>query len=179
MRTIWCIVGALLATSLASTAFAAPALDINAASAAPGTIASIAVTLTRNGAAIASTSNDIGFDSTVLTINPATDCTLAGSSPPWNLAAGKVCHSGNTHACSVDGDCTGTHKPPCDVVRVGTYSNPTTTYDTDGVLVTCGFAVDPSAASNTYPLSNKASAYDVHGNLIRGTTGAAGSITIP
>ena len=179
---------------LAARAHAAgPQLDLDTATATPGTVAAVTITLTRNGASnIGSTSNDVGFDSTALSITPATDCTLSTTllpKPPWMLLSGKVCHNG-THACSVDGNCTGSGVPPCDVLRVGVVASPTTAISGDGVTVTCGFTVAPatyspsvatrvSAPSGTYPLSNKPSAYDLHGNPIRGVTGAAGAVIVP
>jgi len=178
---LWMLAGLLIAVARPAQA-TGPALDLNSTSTPPGGTASITVTLTRNSNAVAATSNDMGFDSTVFSIDPANNCAINTTTAPggYSLAAGKVC-SDAIGACTTDADCTNTgHPPPCNIARVGVYRIPPQAIPHDGILITCVFSVSPSAAAATYPLPNtNLQASDTNGNSFANSpTGTAGSITV-
>jgi hypothetical protein len=144
-----------------------PALDLSSASIPPGGTAHITITLTRNGNPVTGTSNDIGFDSTVLSITPSSaDCSInSGTAPGWVKTATKVCHNHNG-GCTLDSDCTATgNTPPCDVVRIGAlppFSFPLPTIPSDGVLFTCNVHTDVDRHPDPDPDTNTDSDGDAH-----------------
>lgn len=156
---------------------AVPALNLNSAVAEPGGTAVITVTLARNGNPVAGTSNDLRFDSTRLTIDPARDCTLHGSTAPgFFLIAGRVCTNG-AGPCTADADCTGSNTPPCNLARLGVVAIPTQLIPQDGPLITCTFSIGSGTPAGIYEIANTPDATNTSGVSL-GATGSPGTITV-
>ena len=156
-----------------------PAVDVGFVSAAAGESAAVPVTLSKNGAAVVATANDIHFDNAVLSLDLPNACTInpvigAGTTPNKSLFAETLCSDGAT-SCSTDTDCVNPNR--CDVLRVAIVGLTNTRTIPDGILYTCQFAVAAAAPSGTQVLRNSAGTSDSLGNDLV-TTGSAGGILI-
>jgi len=177
---LWQIALALRATLVmfllapAAHAVAAPAVDVGSGSGLPGATVSIPITLTKNGANVVATSNDIVFDNTAFSLN---GCAINPTLDPTQDLFGpqKLCTNGSP-VCTTDADCSGGNT--CNLVRVGVGNLFTPTTIPDGVVLTCSFGISPSAAPGPYVLANTAGSTDDEGNDIIPTNGANGSITV-
>lgn len=134
------------------------AVDLGGGVGRPGGIACVPVTLNGGGAQVAATSNDIGFASSFFSVNDGLINPNIGS----GTAANKQVASS-------------TVSPGLE--RVGVFGLSPAIIP-DGLLYTCRFAVDASAASGTFPLSNAPGATDPGGNDLAGVGGSAGQIIV-
>lgn len=161
-----------------------PVLDLNGLGGAAvhgvaGGTVDVTIYLTENFNAVTGTSNDIGFDSSVLSITlpSPTTCTVDGTTAPgWSPYGGKVCHNG-VGSCTSDAQCSGGNL--CDIARVGVNNlSATTGIPNDGIILHCTFAISAVAAPGTYPLTNtNIEASDSNGD-IPGSTGNPGSVVV-
>ena len=160
----------LFATAVPSLVNAAgPTLDIGSVSGTPGQQVTVPITLTNNGASIASLSVDIGFNSSQLSVpmNAANTAPLAATR---GVAITVVDENGDpikSIAQSI---------PSAGVLRLGISGNNNTAIG-DGVVVNVKFNVAASA-SGTLTLTNlPGAASPAAANVV--ITGAPGTITLP
>jgi len=146
--------------SLAFGTTVSPAANLAMATARPGGIACVAGTLAHDGAVVAGTSNDIGFESSQFSLAPA-GCAI-------NPAIG----SGTTPNKALTATPLGVGS---ERVQIG--GNPVAALP-DGVLYTCQLTVNPSATLGPHVVTNAASAAGADGAAIPSSTGAPGQIQV-
>ena len=188
------VLGALLsagALCVASSAQAAK-LVVGSASGDPGTQVTFTTTLQAEGAMVAGTQNDIGFDPTKIAVAPKASgkcsvtttmaCTADGSCP-----SGEVCLKGPDCAVNADiskgatsfafrpNNCTGT---ACTSIRALVLATDNTDPIVDNsVLYTCKLNI-AQGASGTFPLTASGVILsDPNGNQVAGATGVNGEVT--
>jgi cysteine-rich repeat protein len=143
MESTFIVSGFVLATIVLRplAAVASPAVVVGSASGAPGTHLSFDVSLSAEGASVASMQNDIAFDPvlTPITSNAGSpDCVV-------NPATGK-----SGFFAFLPNGCTGTACTSMRALLVSFFdANPIP----DGALYTCGVDVSPTTPAGSYPLA--------------------------
>ena len=144
-------------TATATASPAPPALNLGTGVGRPGGIACLPAVLSYTGAGVASTSNDIGFDTAQFTLNSCTiNPTIGPSSAiaktqtltPLGAGAERIAVGGNANVIPA------------------------------GVLYSCTFAVSAGASTGVSAVTNSPSAADTSGSDIAGVTGSAGQVRV-
>lgn len=133
------------------------AVDLGKGVGRPGGTACLPATLTSQGALVAATTNDVGFDASLFSVS---SCTINPT-----IGAGTVANKQAVPTLI---------GPGIERVAVGSNDN----LIADGLLYTCTVPIAADASLGTHALSNVAAASDVTGSAVNGVTGTPGQIVV-
>jgi hypothetical protein len=135
-------------------------IDIGAAVGAPGSTATVTVSLTSSGSTVAATGNDLSFNPQVLSIDPA-ECQV-NPATGGTLVASVLQSGANSQTLRLF---VAASDPPAPIP--------------DGPLYSCPVVIAPSALPGTYALTNSTTiAFDLSSSMLSHVVGANGAVTV-
>ncbi len=143
--TVAAAAGALALVVVGAASAQAARIEVGTAGAAPGERACVPILLQSGSDVVVGISNDIGFDTSAVSIDPVVDCEIGAG--PLESGLGLECSAHSTF------------------IRCGVFDLKRTVIP-DGVAYQCCFTIVPSAApGSTIPLANACGAANVAGDI--------------